>query len=155
MNHFYQIKFLITRTFYCLTSTGSTFLHIKEKDRVLWYNIIQECIPVGCVPAACRPYAGVCFRWGSVPRGGLLLGGGGSAPGVVPGLGGGLLWGGAWSGWGVIVPGLGGGAWSGGVVVPGLGGLVSQHALRQNPPLWTEWQTGVKILPWPQLRCGR
>ena len=43
------------------------------------------------------------------------------------------------------LPGLGGcmvqeGAWSWGVV--------SQHALRQTP-LWTEWQTGVKILPCP------
>ena len=28
---------------------------------------------------------------------------------------------------------------------------VSQHALRQNPP-WTEWQTDVKILPFPKLR---
>ena len=25
----------------------------------------------------------------------------------------------------------------------------------QTPPLWTEWQTGVKILPWPKLRFGR
>ena len=25
----------------------------------------------------------------------------------------------------------------------------------QAPPLWTEWQTGVKILPWPKLRFGR
>ena len=67
----------------------------------------QECIPVGCIPAACRPFAGVCF-----PGGGL--------------------------------PGLGGGAWSGGCLVRGVtawsrgmpawsGGLVSQHALRQNP----------------------
>ena len=24
-----------------------------------------------------------------------------------------------------------------------------------DSPLWTEWQTGVNILPWPQLRCGR
>ena len=40
----------------------------------------QECIPVGCVPAARRPYAGVCFP------GGCLLWGCVSAPG-------GLLWG--------------------------------------------------------------
>ena len=74
----------------------------------------------------------------------------------VPGSRGSLLWGclllgGAWSGGvpggGVCsrgVPGSGGGTWSGGGVcsggvsapggVPGLGGLVSQHALRQNPP---------------------
>ena len=40
----------------------------------------QECIPVGCVPAARRPYAGVCFLGGSAPWGG-------SAPGRVPGPG--------------------------------------------------------------------
>ena len=35
------------------------------------------------------------------------------------------------------------------------GGVVSQHALEQTPPtLWTESQTPVKTLPWPQLRCG-
>ena len=28
-------------------------------------RIQQECIPVGCVPAARRPYAGVCFRGAS------------------------------------------------------------------------------------------
>ena len=36
-------------------------------------------------------------------------------------------------------------------MVPG-GWVGSQHALRQTPPLWTEWQTGVKILPCPKLR---
>ena len=48
--------------------------------------IRQECIPVGCVPAARRPYAGVCFPGGGVcSRGGCLL----------PGVGGmGLLRGG-------------------------------------------------------------
>ena len=76
----------------------------------------QECIPVGCVPATRRPYAGVCFLGRCLLQGGLVPGG----------------------------------VCSGGVVV------VSQHALRQTPPPpWTEWQTGVKILPWPQLRCSR
>ena len=51
----------------------------------------QECIPVGCVPAARRPYAGVCFRGGGGclpgPRGGCLPGpGGGGLPD--PGMGG-------------------------------------------------------------------
>ena len=62
----------------------------------------QECIPVGCVPAARRPYAGVCFP------GGWCL---------VRGVGGGA---GVWSG-GVVVSALGewclvrgGGVWSGG-----------------------------------------
>ena len=36
--------------------------------------------------------------------------------------------------------------------VSGPGGVVSQHALRQTPPLWTEWQTGVKISPCRKLR---
>ena len=71
-----------------------------------------------------------------------------SAPG-----GGCLVWGGAWSGgaWsgGVAWSGgcllLRGCAWSGGV-------LASQHALRQiPPPLWTESQTPVKTLPWPNF----
>ena len=66
-----------------------------------------------------------------------------------------------------------GGVWSGGVSAPrggllpegglvcSLGGVysrgvcsggvvVSQHALRQNPP-WTESQTPVKTLPWPNF----
>ena len=30
-------------------------------------------------------------------------------------------------------------------------GVVSQHALRQTPPLWTESQTPVKTLPWPNF----
>ena len=38
----------------------------------------QECIPVGCVPAARRPYAGVCFRGGRVVPGGV-------GEGVLPG----------------------------------------------------------------------
>ena len=42
----------------------------------------QECIPVGCVPADRRPYAGVCF-----PEGGVS-GPGGSPSGVVTGPGG-------------------------------------------------------------------
>ena len=50
----------------------------------------QECIPVGCVPAARRPYSGVCF-----PGGG----------GVLPPARGGWS---AWSG-GDGLPGPGGG----------------------------------------------
>ena len=80
---------------------------------MLWSHNIQftstpthnkECIPVGCVPAARRPYAGVCFPGGGSPwsRGGL------SDPG-----------GSAWSGGVSLVPGgvclvQGGSAWSGG-----------------------------------------
>ena len=57
----------------------------------------QECIPVGCLPAARRPYAGVCFRGvpgpgGLVPGGclvwggGVCSGGGGCAPGEGVGI---------------------------------------------------------------------
>ena len=74
---------------------------------------------------------------------------------------GGCTWsrGGTWS-WGVYlvlgggVPGPMGCTWSQGDVpgpgggVPGPGGTLSGTP----PPLWTEWQTGVKILPCPRLR---
>ena len=74
------------------------------------FSFKQECIPVGCVPAARRPYAGVCF-----PGGCLVWGGG-----VVPGPGGC-----AWSGGGVSGLGGWGGVWSGGVGVPGPGVCLS------------------------------
>ena len=102
----------------------------------------QECIPVGCVPAARRPYAAVCFRGGGGESGSAWSGGVSAwwSGGGLPGPGG---WS-AWSGGGVCLvsggglpggprgclPGLGGG-------LPdsrGRGGLVSQHALRQTPP---------------------
>ena len=47
------------------------------------FTLKEECIPVGCVPAARRLYAGVCFR-GGVCSGGVCSGGvcsGGSASG--------------------------------------------------------------------------
>ena len=60
---------------------------------------------------------------------------------LLPGGGGMLLGGG--------VPGLGG---MRGVVCLVRGGLASQHALRQTPsPPWTESQTPVKTLPWPNF----
>ena len=43
------------------------------------YYSKQECIPVGCVPAAYRPYAGFCFRGGLPGPGGCLPGLGGAA----------------------------------------------------------------------------
>ena len=65
----------------------------------------QECIPVGCVPAARRPYAGVCFSWGGVWSGGCAWSGGVSGSGGgVPGLGGGV----SGPGWGDGVSGPGG-----------------------------------------------
>ena len=105
----------------------------------VYLQIQQECIPVGCVPAARRPYAGVCFPgggWGCC----VCLVPGGCLPG--PGVS-------AWSGGCLLGPG--GSAWSGGpgwsrgvcLVWGGVclvrGGLASQHALRQTPsPLWTD-----------------
>ena len=75
----------------------------------------QECIPVGCVPAARWPYAGVCFPGGSLLRGVVCSRGGVcsrrlSAPG------------------GCLLPGV----CSRGAVCSR--GVVSQHALRQTPP---------------------
>ena len=107
--------------------------------------IEQECIPVGCVLAAHRPYAGVCFlggsacsRWGLPgPRGVSSCSRGcPPVPGGVCLVPGGCL------------PGLEG-------CLPGPGGMASQHALRQTPFPPVDRQTPVKTLPWPQLRCGR
>ena len=118
----------------------------------------QECIPIGCLPAARRPYAGVCFRGGV-----CLVWGGAWSWGGLPGL----EWGSAWFRGGCL-PGLGGSAWSRGVclvwgggclVLGGLpgprGALTSQHVPRQTPSPPVDRHTPVKTLPWPQLRCGR
>ena len=103
----------------------------------------QECIPVGWVPAARRPYAGVCF-----PGGGVCLvrveGGSASSWGGLPGPGVGwgvcLVWGGVCLVWGGVclfggfclvqwgLPGRGVSAWSGGFclvwgVLPGPWGV--------------------------------
>ena len=48
--------------------SGSNFFSIS-------FSMVQECIPVGCVPAARRPHAAVCFRGGCLVWGGLLWGG--------------------------------------------------------------------------------
>ena len=69
----------------------------------------------------------VCWR---------LLPGGGGCSGDGSGLGGVSALGGACSPRGCLLP------W---------GVVVSQHALRQTPPLWTESQTPVKTLPWPNF----
>ena len=90
------------------------------------FNFWQECMPVGCIPPACCPYLLAC----TARRGGVYL-----VPGEgVPGPG--------------AVPGPGGCTWSRGGV-PGPGGGV--YLPRYSPRLWTEWQTGVKILPCPKL----
>ena len=104
---------------------------------------IQECIQVGCVPAARWPYAGVCLPGGSAPEGA----GGMSAWGVSTPRGcllpGGVCFRGVFAPWGVC---------SGGGGVCSQGCLVSQHALRQTPlPLRAESQMPVKTLPWPNF----
>ena len=63
---------------------------MKQKFEKLTSFTKQECIPVGCVPAARIPYSGVSFGGGGV-----------SAPERVSALGGCLLWGG---GGGVSAP---------------------------------------------------
>ena len=77
-------------------------------------------------------WSGGCLLWGVSGLGGV------SAPGGC-GLGG-------VSGPGVSAPG--------GYLVRGVcsgGGVASQYALRADPPLWTESQTPVKALPWPNF----
>ena len=73
----------------------------------------------------------LCSRGGLVRGGCLVLGG--SAPG------GGLLLGGC------LVRGEGG-------LFLGQPGPGGRWCPRGRPPQWTEWQTGVKILPCPKLR---
>ena len=89
----------------------------------------QECIPVGCVPAAHRPYAGVCF-----PGGGRPSRGGSPSRGV-------SIWGGG-------SPSGGGFLHLGGYGIPACTEADTPHPA-------VDRQTPVKILPWPQLRCGR
>ena len=96
-------------------------------------NTKQECIPVGCVPAAHWPYAWVCFLGvGCLLLGGgcLLLGvppywGGASFGGVPPSWGGLLLWG--------VPPSWGGLLWQG---VSFLGCLLLGGLLLWGSPSW-------------------
>ena len=85
------------------------------------HEIKQECIPVGCVPAAHRPFAGVFFLGGCLPGPGgvcLVLGGVWGLPGWGVGWVG-VWWGvmGGGYGWGVMSGGVS--AWSGGLPGPG------------------------------------
>ena len=114
----------------------------------------QDCIPVGCVPPARRPYLPACCGPGGVPVPGGCTWSGYLVPGGVPGPGGVyLVPGGTWSGgctwsrgvylvWGVyLVPGvylvLGGCAWSQGVyLVPGgVPGQVLPHCEQNHTHL--------------------
>ena len=102
---------------------------------------IQECIPVGCVPATHRPYAGVCFPGGVC----LVQGGRGFwcawSEGVCP------VWGEVF-GLGGGVPGLGGAlcAWSRGsgvCLVWGVSGLGGWCAWSGG---WCAWSGGIVCL---------
>ena len=111
-------QFILVQQVYICTSVIVSFETIQYSTIFITIRIIerQECIPVGCVPAAFRPYAQVCFWGGCLVRG------------VVPGLGG-VCSGG--------VSGLGG-AWLGGCLlwgVPGLGGCGIPACTEAEPPL--------------------
>ena len=138
----------------------------------------QECIPVGCVPPACWPYpsmhcrggvpaqggvralGGVRAQGGYLPRGVVYLPRGVTCPGGVVYLPGGVPARGCTCPGGCTYPGGGVPAW--GVYLPG--GVPARGCTCQGegtcpggtcpgtPPLWTEWQTGAKILPCPKLR---
>ena len=96
----------------------------------------QECIPVGCVPAARWPYAGVCFPGGVCSQGGVSAPGGcllwgGLLRGCLL-LGGCLLSGGLLTLWGSAP----GGVWSRGVWS---GGYIPACTEADTPsPLWTD-----------------
>ena len=152
-------------------------IRMQNQHCFLWYNIVTQANAACCSfqnqpkqlvtkMHSSRMRTGhsltVCWRLLLGEGGGcLLLGGvcsrgicsGGSAPGWVCSRG-------VWSGGGCLVRGSApGGVCSRGGLLPGgsvpggclLQGVVSQHALRQTPPLWTESQTPVKTLSWPNF----
>ena len=92
--------------------------HVTWKVYPLLTTTKQECIPVGCVPADRRPYAGVCFPGGgSSIWGGFSIRGGSSSGGGSPSSQGGfsIQPGGGW--WGSSI--------CGGVLHPAGGGSPS------------------------------
>ena len=91
-------------------------------------DLIPLNFPLGCRPGGGSPFWGMPPSWGGCFLGGLSLRGG-------------LL------GRGVSL--LRGASFRGGLLAAG---SPSMHWGRPPPP---REQTGVKILPWPQLRCGR
>ena len=161
-----------------LNRNNHTWMAIKNHRQKLLLALLfgktmvqQECIPVGCVPAARWPYAGVCSWGGSVPRGCLLLGGVSALGGLLLGgvcSGGCLLWGGVWS-QGVSAPGgclLRGGLsaprgvsapgncllggcllWEGGVCS---GGVYPSMHWGRHPPV-DRITDACKTLPWPNF----
>ena len=94
------------------------------------FNVQQVCIPVGCVPPACCPYLPACTAQGwCLLQGGLHHGGaapGGSLPLREPASGGSAC------------------SWGG----------VSQHALRQTPPV-DRMTDRCKNITFANFVCGR
>ena len=136
-----------------ITSKISKSLNAMLKSSVTTStHLLQECIPVGCVPPARRPYlpgpagggGGTWSRRGAPgpggctwSRGAYLVWGVYLVRGGVPGPGGVyLVW---WA-----VPGPGGECtWSGGV-----------YLVRYSPPV-NRMTDACKNITLPQLRCGR
>ena len=123
------------------------FKEIKIKSSCLAKepNSKQECIPVGCVPAARCPYAEVCFPGGVCSRGGgCLLRGGCLLVGICSGgtALGGLLWGGVSAPRGVLLPR--------GVCSQGV--YPSMHWGRHPPSGKTDACENITLA---QLHCGR
>ena len=111
-------------------------------------TICQSLLPVrGCLLWGVSALGGVCsgvYSWEVCSRGVVCSWGGVCSMGC-------LLPGGVCS-WGVSTPW--GGVYSQGVSA--LGGVCSRGCgippcTVADTPLWTEWQTGVKILSWPQF----
>ena len=114
-----------------LTRWTSDIVRFTDKwKRKMELIFEQECIPVGCVPAAHWPYAAVCFGGGGLP-----------GPGGLPDP-------------------AGGGGWSRGVCLvqggclPDRGGCIPActEADTLPPPCGqNSWHTLVKILPGPNF----
>ena len=145
------------------TTENITLSQLRSQAvKVLLFDSQQECIPVGCVPAARRPYSGIlesASQWGypRSGRGGVLPGPGGR--GVLPDLEGSprSRGGSAWSG-GVslvrgVLPGLGGSHWSRGGVLPGpvgdLPGPGEEGSPWQTPPVnrMTDRRKNITLAP--------
>ena len=108
------------------------------------FSCKQECIPVGCVPPACCPYLPACTAPGGTCLGVVYLLSGGCTF-----LGAYLPSGGVPAQWGCTCPV---GVYLPGVYLPGGMYLPILCTCPGTFPLWTEWQTGAKILPCPKLR---
>ena len=130
----------------------------------------QECIPVGCVPAARRPYSevccsgggglvwlGGCLVWGESGLGVSGLGGVWSGVGGCLVQGGCLLQGGVWSGGCLVQECLLRGVWSGRVSAryPPPGPDQVPPRTRPGTPPVNRITDRYKNITLAQLRCGR